>query len=236
MDYEKLVSDLRVACSKVQNEVSALYGLLPDSLRADMRKFHESLAWGDFSLPVTSKEKTPYLVWSLQAKRGSDNFFACLCDNGGEFGFFPTGPLLIYRRTPSGWGVQHEKLVDMLACMDKRMESADDIRNVFQQIARLCVDVPGRLQSFILGKIEGLGNEKFFLQRALDLHVSLRRERVNAVAEKELRRSVHREIWEIIKGLRETKSFTKSKALAALRQRCERLAARTDPNPFEWWD
>ena len=236
MDYAKPVNDLRVACGKVQDEVSELYGLLPDSLRADTKKFHESLAWGDFSLPATPKEKTPYLVWSLQAKRGSNGFFVCLCDNGGEFGFFPTHPAFIYRRTPSGWGVQHEKLVDMLACVEKRMASADDIRNVFQQIARLCVDVPGRLQSFILGKIEGLGNEKFFLQRALDLCVSLHRERISVIAEKELRRSAHHEIREIIKGLRETESFSKSEALRALSERCERLTARIDPNPYEWWD
>ena len=236
MDYAKPVNDLRVACGKVQDEVSELYGFLPASLTADMRKFHESLAWGDFSLPATPKEKMPYLVWSLQAKRGSNGFFVSLCDNGGEFGFFPTQPSFIYRRTPSGWGVQHEKLVDMLACLDKRMENASDLSGVFLHISRLCACVPGQLQSFILGKIEGLGNEKFFLQRVLDLRVLLHRERVNAVAEKELRCSAHREIWEIIKGLRETKSFTKSKALRALRERCERLAARINPTPYEWWD
>ena len=237
MDYEKLVSDLHAACGKVQDEVNELYRILPDSLRADMKKFHELLAWGDFFLPATLKGRTPYLVWSLQAKRGSDNFFACLCDNGGEFGFFPAHPLPIYRRTPAGWGVQQENLLNMLARVDKRMESPDDIRNVFQQIARLCAEVPERLKSFIFGKLEGSGNEaKCFFQCALNLRATLRREQELAVAEKELRRSAHREIREIAKGLRETKSFTKSKALWALRERCDRLAARLDPMPIEWWD
>ena len=125
----------------------------------------------------------------------------------------------------------------MLACMDKRTESPNDIRDVFQKIPRLCAEVPARLQSFVFGKIEGLGDEtKYFFRSALTLRAALRREQEHAVAEKGLRSSAHREIWEIINGLRATKSFAKSKALRALRERCERLAARIDPNPYEWWD
>ena len=230
MDYEKLVGDLHVACNRVQVEVNELWQLIPRSLVGDVRGFHESLMWGDFSLPASPKEKTPYLVWSLQVKSSSEGFFIRLCDNGGEFGFFPHQMAMIYRRTPVGWGVQQEKLVDMLACMGPRMESPDDIANVFGRIPRLCAEVPGRLQAFIFDKIERFGDEtRFFFQSTLNLMASLRRERERAIAEKELRRFAKREMWQIINGLRETKSFTKSKALRALRERCERLANQLDP-------
>ena len=232
MDYEKLVDDLRAACYKVQAEVNEIWQLVPHSLAGDVREFYESLTWGDFSLPASPKEKAPYLVWSLQTIMPNMQFFVRLCDHGGEFGFFPLNPSPIYRRTPAGWGAQGEMLVDMLAYMEKRMESPDDIPNIFQRIPRLCAEVPARLQAFIFDKI---GDEaKFFFQCALNLTAAFRREREHMIAEENLSSSAEREMWEIVNGLRGTKSFAKSKVLRALRERCEKLAARLDPNPYKY--
>ena len=249
MDYQNLVSELHAACMKVEIEVNQFYNLVPPSLVSDVRAFHESLEWGDFSLPATpSNKETPYVIWSLKAALKaaylSDVCFVHICDHGGEFGFFASQPN-IYRRTPCGWGAQNDMLVDMLSCMEKRMRSADDIRLIFEQIPRIYSQVPGRLQSFLFSKIEGLSAEtKFFFEFTTNLTKHLRRAQEDIVelqaqhhVARQLCESVHGEIKKIAEDLKATKSFAKSKVLRGLREQCEGVAKRLDSflHPYDVW-
>ena len=243
-EYEQMVEEMRVKWIPASMYVRDLCELMPDSVKRHLEGFADTMSW-EFKLPDNEKER-PYLTWSLGQDRsrplvqGQLDYLVTVCYGRGEFGFYPCqaySPIRIFRRTPRGWSMQEEMLVDELISIAKYTPECD-IRLLLWHITdTFLLKVPHGLLMLTREKVNSsLGEEAWFLfLKALNWrHIARACEREKKTSEEGIRIALD-QLRAIERDLKATKSFTKSKILRAIRERCRQVQIILGHAlPLEW--
>lgn len=242
-EYEKMVNEMREKCATAYTHVKDLYDITPPSITSHLREYVDTWKW-EFKLSDDEKSR-PYLTWFLgpdldQKASNRFKYLVTVCYERGQFSFYPyhLNPIRIYRRTPMGWGMQQETLVDEL-CSIAKYAPRCDISVLLRNIADTFLKVPTELRTLIQKKVNSSLEKD---AQMLFLEVLRWRDTARlADLEKKTREAVLGialgQLHGIERDLEGTKSFIKSKVLRAIRERCRRLGLILEAMfPQEWYE
>lgn len=228
-EYEQMVNEMREKCIVAYTHVKDLYDITPSSIVPHLWGYVDTLKW---EFKVSDDEKSrPYLAWSLgpDLSQKSSNWFDYLvtaCYERGEFSFYPyhLNPMRIYRRTPMGWRMQEESLVDEVLSIAKYAPRCD-ISALLRHITDTFLKVPNGLRTLIREKVDSSleKDARMLFSKALHSRDRARAGDRDKKVREELMRMFLAEVRGIERDLEATKSFAKSKVLRAIRERCKRL-------------
>lgn len=241
-EYEQMIKEMQEKCVPAYSYMKSICELMPPSMQCHLKAYADTMSY-EYKLR-NAKSAKPYLTWSLGPDRLSrwvpDNvsYLATICYWRGEFAFYPyqERSIRILRRTPEGWGMQEETLIDELISLAK-YASECNIYSLLGHITDTFLKIPYGLKKLIQENVYSSLNKDvqfLFMKSLIWLNIARAKEHIEKDYVKHLI-GLRDEMREIETDLESTKSIAKSKVLRAIRERCKRLELRMENISPKGW-
>ena len=234
------LAEMKAFCMRgraAQARIREVLWLVPPSLKDPVQKFCSSLSYSaSIASPLSTDDKTTRtdLEWTIFLNviytGQNDNLpelATSWCFFGGEVAIAANESLAFHRNSGGYWAWE-ARFIDQYFPLVMSRIYENTFEKFLASASPILERIDGDILNFMLNETNKLGEDAVFLfKKVLSLktleQIALRGQNHYKNYLVDLKIRIAKELGEIVKGIRGSQSFAKSKALRALRERGEKL-------------